>query len=72
MADDDERDSGMSITLSISIGYQRRRPDTQGDRLEARLDSLGLLVVGAAVALLIVAIALPRFLDWLSRLASGS
>ena len=64
----DERDSGLSITLTVSVGYQRRRPDTKGDRWEARLDSLGLLVVGAVIALVLVLLVLPRLLAWLGAL----
>lgn len=61
----------MSITFSVSIGYQRRRPNTQGDRLEARMDSLGLFLVGAAVALALVLFVLPRFLDWVTHAVTG-
>lgn len=64
----DERDSGMSISFSLSIGYQRRRPNTLGDRTEARIDSLGLLIVGSVIGVAIVIVVLPRFLDWLSSL----
>jgi len=64
----DDRDSGMSIDFTLSIGYRRRRPNTMGDRLEARMDSLGLFLVGAAVAIALVVIVLPRILDWISRL----
>jgi len=64
----DDRDSGMSIDFTLSIGYHRRRPNTMGDRLEARMDSLGLFLVGAAVAIALVVIVLPRILDWISRL----
>ena len=64
----DERDSGLSITLTVSVGYQRRRPDTRGDRWEARLDSLGLLVVGAVIALILVILVLPRLLAWVGSL----
>jgi len=52
----------MSLNLTISIGYQRRRPNTQGDRWEARMDSLGLMLAGAAVAILIIIFVLPKVL----------
>jgi hypothetical protein len=72
MAEDDEplgeRDSSMSIDFTVSVGYRRRRPNTHGDRWEARIDSIGLLIVGAVVAIVIVIIALPRVLAWLSTL----
>jgi len=58
----------MSISVSISIGYSRRRPDTLGDRWEARMDSIGLLVVGGVVVLAVVIILLPRLLAWLGSL----
>lgn len=60
----------MSITFSVSVGYKRRRPDTKGDRWEARLDSIGLLIVGGLLALVIVWIALPRVLAWFSTLGN--
>jgi hypothetical protein len=72
MAEDDEplgeRDSSMSIDFTVSVGYRRRRPNTRGDRWEARIDSIGLLIVGGVVAIVIVIIALPRVLAWLSTL----
>jgi len=58
----------MSINLTVSIGYQRRRPDTRGDRLEARIDSVGLLIVGGIVAVAIIVIVLPRILAWFGSL----
>ena len=58
----------MSINLTVSIGYQRRRPDTQGDRLEARIDSVGLLIVGGIVTVAIIVIVLPRILAWFGSL----
>lgn len=57
----------MSIEFSVSVGYRRRRPNVLGDHWEARLDSMGLLLAGAAIAILIVWIALPRFLDALGQ-----
>jgi len=58
----------MSINLTVSIGYNRRRPDTQGDRLEARIDSVGLLIVGGIVTVAIIVIVLPRILAWFGSL----
>lgn len=55
----------MSIDLTLSIGYKRRRPNTQGDRWEARLDSIGLLLAGAAIAILIVVWLVPKILSLL-------
>ena len=52
----------MEISLSLVIGYKRKRPDTQGDKVEARLDSLGLLVVGSLVTIIILWFLLPRIL----------
>jgi len=57
----------MSIEFLVSIGYRRRRPDIT-DRIEARMDSLGLMIAGAVVALVIIWIALPRILQWLASL----
>jgi len=58
----------MSINLTVSIGYQRRRPDTSGDRLEARIDSVGLLIVGGIIAVALVIIVVPRLLAWIGSL----
>jgi hypothetical protein len=63
-----DRDSGMSIDFTLRIGYRRRRPNTQGDRLEARLDSLGLLLAGAAIAIFLIWIIVPRILDAIGRM----
>jgi hypothetical protein len=59
---EEDRASGMRIDFTLSIGYTRRRPDTQGDRWEARLDSVGLLLVGAVVAVVILIVLVPRIL----------
>ena len=57
-----ERDSGMSIDLTISVGYKRRRPNTSGDRVEARLDSIGLMLAGAAVVIILLVFLVPKIL----------
>jgi hypothetical protein len=57
----------MSIDFTLSIGYRRRRPSTE-DKWEQRLDSIGLMLVGSAVAVAIVVLIVPRVLDWLSHL----
>ena len=64
----EERDSGMSISFSLSISYQRKRPNTLGDKVEARIDSIGLLLVGSLVAVAIILIVLPRLLAWIGSL----
>jgi len=51
----------MSISLSLTIGYSRKRPDTHGDRWEARVDSIGLLLAGAAVAVLVLVLVMRIF-----------
>jgi hypothetical protein len=58
--DKDDRASGMRIDFTLSIGYERRRPNTQGDRLEARMDTVGLLVVGSIVTIIVLIIIVPR------------
>jgi len=55
----------MSIEFALSIRYQRQRPDTKGDRLEARLDSLGLMLIGAVATAIILLYLVPRILAWL-------
>ncbi|HYW86222.1 MAG TPA: hypothetical protein VFB50_00520 [Chloroflexota bacterium] len=59
----DERDSGMSIEFALSIRYSRKRPDTRGDRFEARLDSVGLLIVGSIVTVILLVFLIPRILS---------
>jgi len=58
----------MSISLTVSIGYQRRRPNTQGDRLEARIDSVGLLIVGGVTVVVLILVVVPRVLAWIGGL----
>lgn len=63
MADESEDGarSDFNLTISLSVGYQRRRARLAG-RYEATITSIGLLLGGIAVVLL--------FLYWLfSRLA---
>jgi len=62
-AKDDDRRSGMSIEFALSIRYNRERPDTKGDRIEARMDSIGLLIVGSIVTIIILVILVPRILS---------
>jgi hypothetical protein len=57
----------MTISFTVSVGYQRTRPET-ADRFEARMDSLGLILVGGGVVALIVWIALPHVLQWVTSL----
>ena len=59
---EDGRDSGMSIELAISLRYQRKRPDTKGDRLESRLDSVGLLLIGSVATILLLVWLVPKIL----------
>jgi hypothetical protein len=63
----EERDSGLTINVTLSVGYQRRRPNTGTDRWEARVDSLGLLIVGAIVVAIILLYIIPRLLGWLGQ-----
>lgn len=58
-APDGPRDSGLRIDLTVSVGYERRRGGTT-DRWEARASTVGLLIAGAIVTLLIILIVLPR------------
>jgi len=53
----------MSIEFALSIRYHRTRPDTKGDRVEARLDSAALLVVGSIVTIIILVFLVPRILQ---------
>jgi len=58
----------MRIEFTLSIGYTRRRPDTLGDRWEARIDSFGLIFVGAIVTIIILIVLVPRILAWMAAL----
>jgi len=53
----------MSIEFALSIRYSRKRPDTKGDRFEARLDSVGLLIVGSIVTVILLVFLIPRILS---------
>jgi hypothetical protein len=64
----DGRNSNLVIEVALSIGYRRKRPDTKGDKWEARFDSIGLMIVGAIVTLVIVIVLLPRILQLLAQL----
>jgi type II secretory pathway component PulF len=62
----DERESGLHIDVTISVGYRRLRNNTI-DRWEARVGTLGLLVVGAVVVVILLVLVLPRVLDVFGR-----
>jgi len=70
MADDEldlplrRRSSNMRLEFTVSIGYTRLRPGAGvEDTWEAHVGTLGLLITGAVVAIIIIWIALPRILD---------
>ena len=65
---EDTRDSGMSIEFALSIRYNRVRPDTHGDRIEARMDSAALIVIGSIVTIIILVILVPRVLEWVGHI----
>jgi len=58
----------MTIQVSLSVGYQRRRPNTLGDRVESRIDSIGLMLAGAAVVIVLLIVILPRLFTWIGSL----
>jgi len=59
----------MKIDFTLSIGYTRvRQAGVTADRWEARLDSLGLILVGAVVVLIILLILVPRILQGIASL----
>jgi hypothetical protein len=58
----------MRIDFTLSIGYTRRRPSgVTVDRWEARMDSLGLIVVGAVATVVILVITVPRIIEALTH-----
>jgi len=62
------RDSGMRLDFTLSIGYTRRRPGANvEDKWEAHVGTVGLLVTGGVVTILIILIVLPRLLDAIGR-----
>lgn len=66
MSDDDplepdERDSGMHLEITLSIGYRRRRAGAL-DKWEARITTASLLAVGGLVVVFVVLVLIPRIL----------
>jgi hypothetical protein len=57
----------MSVTISVSVGYQRKRPSTT-DRVEQRMDAAALFIAGAAVVLVLLIWILPKLLEWIASL----
>ena len=61
----DDRDSSMTVNVTFSVGYTRKRPSTQ-DRLEQRMDAAGLFLAGAAVVIIVLIWILPKVFDWVA------
>ena len=61
---DDARNSHMHIEFQfgMSLGYRRRRPDST-DVWEMRVDSFSLILIGALVAIILLAIIVPRVFE---------
>jgi len=55
----------MSLEFSLVLSYKRKRPNTQGDKWEARVDSAGLMVIGAVVVVIVLVLIIPRILSLL-------
>lgn len=60
----------MRLDLTVSVGYTRIRGATT-DRWEARVSTVGLLLAGAIVTIIIVLIVLPHVLSALSNALSS-
>ena len=59
----------MRIDLTLSIGYTRHRPGAGvEDKWEAHVGTVGLLIIGSLVAIIILIIVLPRILSGLGSL----
>lgn len=63
----DDRDSGLTLSFSISISYNRQRGRLH-DRWESRVDSVGLMIIGGIVVIVLLVIILPRFFEILGKL----
>ena len=61
---EEARDSGMRIAISIGVEYTRRRPDTH-DPFEARIGTIGLIIIGGAIVLFAVIVIIPRIFEGL-------
>jgi len=59
---EDDRNSGMRIAISVGIEYTRKRPDTH-DPVEARIGTIGLIVIGGIVTLFVVLFIIPRIIE---------
>jgi hypothetical protein len=59
------RHSSLRIDITLSVGYTRERPGIS-DHWEARVSTIGLLVAGGVVTLVILIILLPHLLTLLS------
>jgi hypothetical protein len=59
------RHSSLRIDITLSIGYTRERPGIS-DHWEARISTVGLLIAGAIVTLVVLAILLPHIISALT------
>ena len=57
--------SSLRIDITLSVGYTRERPGIS-DHWEMRVSTIGLMIAGALVTLVILAILLPHILSLLS------
>jgi len=58
----DPRRSGVRLAVSIAIEYSRLR-ETTTDQFEARISTVGLLVLGGIAAVIMLAFLVPRILS---------
>jgi hypothetical protein len=61
------RHSALRIDVTLSVGYTRERPGIS-DHWEMRVSTIGLMIAGALVTLVILAVLLPHILSLLSGL----
>jgi hypothetical protein len=59
------RHSSLRIDITLSVGYTRERAAIT-DRWEMRLSTVGLLVAGAIICLVVLALLLPHLITVLS------
>jgi hypothetical protein len=59
------RHSSLRIDITLSVGYTRERPGLT-DRWEMHVSTVGLLIAGALICLVVLAILLPHLITALS------
>ncbi len=59
------RHSSLRLDITLSVGYTRQRPGIT-DRWEMHVSTIGLLVAGALICLVVLALVIPKILSLLT------